>query len=84
MPETVCLFSACMGRGGIVVSGGCDKNGQIANQCWLLSTSTYRWSSLPDLNTARHRHASVCVEGQVYVVGEKELVIIYCSVSATF
>ena len=67
-PEIVGLFSACMARYGIVVSGG-SSQGKPASQCWLLSTSTYQWRPLPDLNTARLRHASVCVGGQVYVIG---------------
>ena len=65
MPETVRLFSACITRDGIVVTGG----GKPVSQCWLLSTSSYQWTPLPDLNTARLRHASVCGGGQLYVIG---------------
>ncbi len=68
MPETLRFFSACVARDGIVVSGGSRKSNAVS-QCWLLSTSTYHWSRLPDLNTARLRHASVCLGGQVYVIG---------------
>ncbi len=68
MPETVRLFSACMARDGIVVTGG-YSSGKPVSQCWLLSTTHYQWTRLPDLGTARLRHASVCVGGQVYVLG---------------
>ena len=65
MPKKVSLFSACISRDGIIVTGGSIP----VSQCWLLSTSTYQWSPLPDLNTARLRHASVCAGGQVYAIG---------------
>ncbi len=68
MPVPVEIFSACLARQGILLSGGYYK-GKPASHCWLLSTSTYQWTPLPDLNTARARHASVCVGGQVYVMG---------------
>ncbi len=68
MPTPIRVFSACTVTDGIVVSGGFSK-GTSVSQCWLLSTLTYQWSPLPDLNTARCRHASVCVGGQVYVIG---------------
>ncbi len=68
MPETVRLFSACMVRDGIVVSGG-SSNSKAVSKCWLLSTSTCQWGRLPDLNTARLRHTSIFGEGRVYVVG---------------
>ncbi len=68
MPIMVQFFSACMVKGGIVVCGGW-KPGEAVSQCWLLSTSTQQWRPLPNLNTARYRQASVCVGGQVYVVG---------------
>ncbi len=66
MPVSVFSFSACVMEEGIVVTGGCDD--KPVTQCWLLSTSTYQWSPLPDLNTARFRHASVCGGKQVYVI----------------
>ncbi len=67
MPELVTLFSACVVKEGILVTGG-FRSKKSVSQCWLLSTSTYQWSPLPDLNTARGRHASVCVGGQLYVI----------------
>ena len=66
MPVSDRVFSACAMKEGIVVTGGRDD--KPVSQCWLLSTSTYQWSRLPDLNTARFTHASVCVGGQVYVI----------------
>ncbi len=72
MPVSVPMFSACVVTEGIVVTGGYSDCKPVS-QCWLLSTSTYQWSSLPDMNTARARHASVCVGGQSYVIaGEGE------------
>ncbi len=61
-------FSACIVGDGVVVSGGLvgDKS---ARQCWLLATADNQWSPLPDLNTARLRHASVYADGQMYVLG---------------
>ncbi len=68
IPTELRLFSACKVSDSVIVSGGC-VGGTPVSQCWLLSTSTYKWIPLPDLNTSRLRHASVCVGGQVYVVG---------------
>ncbi len=62
------FFSACVTKEGILVTGGEHDDGKPVSQCWLLSTSTYQWSPLPNLNTARARHASVCVGGQPYVI----------------
>ncbi len=81
MPQELFCFSACVMRGGILVSGGSVKN-PVTN-CWLLSTSQYQWSLLPDLNMARCRHGSVCVDGQPYVIGgeglnEKEMSSVEC------
>ena len=67
MPVSVWCFSACVCKEGILITGGYNYDEPV-NQCWLLSTSKYQWSPLPDLNTARARHASVCVGGQVYVI----------------
>ncbi len=72
VPTEIRLFSACVAGDGIVVTGG-DHNGKLLSQCWQLSTSTYQWSPLPDLVTARCRHASVCVGGQVYVIAGEGL-----------
>ncbi len=70
MPFELQFFSACGVKEGILVSGG--YNGvAVVNQCWLLSTSSYQWSSLPNLNSGRARHASVSVGGQVYVIAGK-------------
>ncbi len=68
IPVPVAFFSSCVMKEGILVTGGCSNGGKTVNQCWLLSTSTYQWSSLRDLNTARARHGSVCLEGLVYVI----------------
>ncbi len=68
IPASLRFFAACMLKEGILVSGG-QRGGKPDSQCWLLSTSTDQWSPLPDLNTARARHASVCVGGQPYVIG---------------
>ncbi len=70
IPAPIHFFSACVTKEGILVTGG-FRGGKPASQCSLLSTSTYQWSPLPDLNTARHRHASVCVGGQAYVIAGK-------------
>ncbi len=70
MPVSVWCFSACVMKEGILVTGGYSDDKPVS-QCWLLSTSTYQWSPLPDLNTARARHASVCVGGQPYVIAGK-------------
>ena len=67
IPASMRMFAACMMKEGILVTGG-SSSGKPVRQCWLLSTSTYQWSFPPDLNTARYRHASVCVGGQPYVI----------------
>ena len=67
MPVSAVMFGACVIKEGILITGG-YTDGEPVSQCWLLSTSTYQWSPLPDLNTARARHASVCVGGQPYVI----------------
>ncbi len=75
MPASVEIFSACVMKEGILVTGGYHDGGKPVSHCWLLSTSTYmyQWRPLNDLKTARARHASVCVGGQVYVIaGEGE------------
>ncbi len=72
MPALLQFFSACVSKEGILVSGGYndDKDDdEPINQCWLLSTNTYQWRTLPDMNTARARHASVCGGEQFYVIG---------------
>ncbi len=66
-PAPVWCCSASVMKEGILVTGGYNGS-KPASQCWLLSTSTYQWSPLPGLNTARARHASVCVGGQPYVI----------------
>ncbi len=77
MPVSLVCFSACMMKEGILVTGG-YSDGKPVSQCWLLSNSSYQWNPLPDLNTARYRHASVYVGGQPYVIageggGEQKL-----------
>ena len=67
MPMALKFFGACLIRDGLVVTGG-HSNGKYGSESWLLSTSTYQWSRLPNLGTARARHVSVCVLGQVYVL----------------
>ncbi len=84
MPVLLCFFSACATKEGIMVTGGYNaEDDEPVSQCWLLSTSTYRWRDLPELNTARYSHASVCTGGQVYVIGgqgsdEKEMASMEC------
>ncbi len=68
IPTKLRWFSACMVADRVIVSGG-SVGGTPVSQCWLLSTSVYQWSLLPDLNTARLRHASVCAGGKVYAIG---------------
>ena len=80
IPTAIRMFSACTGIDSVVVTGG-TYGGKVISRCWLLSTATYQWSPLPDMNTPRARHASVCVAGQPYVIGgegadEEELCII--------
>ncbi len=82
IPVSLWCCSACVTKKGILVTGGHSVRKPVS-QCWLLYTSTYQWSPLPDLNTARTRHASVCVGGQPYVIaGEgcdgKELSSVEC------
>ncbi len=69
LPGEMYLYSACLVNDVILVSGG-RIDGKAVSQCWLLSTSTCQWRPLPDLNTARAKHASVCVapEGDVCVI----------------
>ncbi len=68
MPQQTSLFSACVSPYGILVTGG-SAGGETINECWILSTSSLQWTAVAKLNTARHRHASVSVGGQPYVVG---------------
>ncbi len=68
IPASIYSFSACVVKGGVLVTGGYSDDDKPISQCWLLSTTTYQWSSLPDLRTPRARHASVCVAGDVYVI----------------
>ncbi len=58
----VYAFGACRVRDGILVTGG-DKG------CWLLSTSTWQWTRMPDLSVIRYGHTSVCVDETVFVIG---------------
>ncbi len=57
-------FGACGVRDGILVTGG-----DVDKGCWLLSTSTWEWTRMPDLSVIRYWHASVCVDETVYVIG---------------
>ncbi len=65
VPHDVELFSACVTDGGVLVTGG-EPSG---NEAWLWSNIKGSWESLPRMNTARCRHASVCVGGHPYVLG---------------
>ncbi len=67
MPMALQFFGACLIIDSVVVTGGYN-NGKPVSKSWILSTSAYQWSALPDMNTARQRHISVCVGGQVYVI----------------
>ncbi len=71
IPIAMRFFAACVMKKEVIVTGG-RSNCKSVSRCWLLSTSTYQWSSLPDLNTARARHASVCVEGKAYVIAGED------------
>ncbi len=76
-------FSGCRPNDGFLVTGGYNVDGEPVRRCWLLSTSTYEWIRLADLNTARARHTTVFGGGQVYVIGgegddERELISVEC------
>ena len=51
---------------GIVITGGyCNKPN---SQCWKFAVPTMKWTVLPNINVARHLHATVCGGNQVYVL----------------
>ncbi len=68
IPNGIWGYAACLVNERVLISGG-YKNDTPTKECWLFSTPTYKWSPMPKLNTARARHGSICVEGNVYVVG---------------
>ncbi len=70
MPQTVRFFSACIISSGILVTGG--QYGQVVEKTWLWPCGKGSWSSMPDMNTARCRHASVCVAGRLMYWVEKD------------
>ncbi len=59
----------CRIEDGILITGGWDKYGRCSKRCWKLSLPALKWTAVSDLNVARSQHASVCVGGQVYVLG---------------
>ncbi len=61
---------ACRTGDGIVFTGG-QSNMNSVKQCCKLSLPTLACTAVSDLKVARHDHASVCVGGQVYVLGGK-------------
>ncbi len=62
-------ISACLSGDGVVFTGGISSNYRDVKLCWKLSLSTMDCTTVSDLNFARSSHASVCVGGQVYVLG---------------
>ncbi len=60
--------SACQTGDAIVFTGG-ESYINPAFQCWKLSLPTLAYTVVSDLNVPRGTHASVCVGGQVYVMG---------------
>ena len=51
----------------IVLTGGISNYG-VSEKVYAMHVSTGKWQySLPDLNTARHSHASITLEDQVFV-----------------
>ncbi len=66
-PRDMFGFSACKVQGGILITGGNSDT----NCCWLLSTATWEWTQLPNLNVVHNMHTSVCVDEKVYVIGGK-------------
>ncbi len=58
----------CMTEDGILFTGG-GKNWQFSKRCYKMSLPTLDWTYVPDLNEARNYHTSVCVGGQIYVMG---------------
>ncbi len=70
LPEAVHLFSACVVNGGILVTGG-NHSGCVVKATWQWSNGS--WQDMPDMNTARQRHASVCVGENLYVLGGEGL-----------
>ncbi len=72
--HTVMDSSACLTGDGIVFTGGMINNNNV-KQCWKLSLPDMECTVVTDLNVARSDHASVCVGGQVYVLGGYGLAI---------
>ncbi len=63
--------SVCFTCDGIVFTGGISNryHGYKVRQSWKLSFPTMDCTAVSDLRMARSDHASVCVGGQVYVLG---------------
>ena len=59
---------ACRTGDGIVFTGGLSDFNTV-KQCWKLSLPTLACTAVSDLKVERYCHASVCVGGQVYVLG---------------
>ncbi len=64
--------SICWTGDGIFISGGGGGSWgyeKYSNECWKLSLPAQDWTAVSNLNVARTCHTSVCVGGQVYVLG---------------
>ena len=52
------------------ITGGCGRNvNEASNRAFMLDIKTLEWKELPDLNQARHGHASLILDGKLYVMG---------------
>ena len=68
--ERLDWFGVCLQGQDVFITGGYSgKYQKASNKCWKLSFPSMQWTALPDLNVARYDHASVCVGGDVYVIG---------------
>ncbi len=61
--------SICVAGDEVIVSGGWSLELLFSRHCYKLSLSTLEWTAVRVLHVARRSHASVCVGGQVYVLG---------------
>ncbi len=62
--------SACRTRDGILITGGGPFPENVSKKCYKLSLPTLDWTAVSDLNVARRAHVSLCVDGQVFVLGD--------------
>ncbi len=59
----------CRVGDGILNTGGLGLYNKPSTKCFKLAFPTLNCTDVSDLNVARRSHASVCVGGQVYVLG---------------